>query len=78
VRAALAAGVAHVDTAEAYRNEAAVGRAWRDSGRPRDAVFLATKLSRGESHGYGEALALVAAQLELLQTDYVDLYYIHG
>jgi len=55
-----------------------VGQAWHDSGLPREAVFLATKISRGESHGYAETKALVARQLKALQTDYIDLYYIHG
>jgi hypothetical protein len=37
-------GYRHIDTAQAYRNEASVGRALRDSGLPREEVFIATKL----------------------------------
>src|ERR687894_2769679 len=43
VRWALELGYRHIDTAQAYGNEASVGRALRDSGVPRDEVFLATK-----------------------------------
>src|ERR671917_1883011 len=44
VRAALQAGYRHVDTAQAYGNEASVGRALRDSGVPREDVFITTKI----------------------------------
>lgn len=44
VREALAAGYRHIDTAQIYRNEAAVGQAVRDSGLPRASVFVTTKL----------------------------------
>jgi 2,5-diketo-D-gluconate reductase A len=44
VRDALEAGYRHIDTATMYGNEAEVGRALRDSGVPRDEVFLTTKL----------------------------------
>ena len=37
------AGYRHIDTAQAYGNEASVGRALRDSGLPRDQVFITTK-----------------------------------
>jgi diketogulonate reductase-like aldo/keto reductase len=43
VRWALEAGYRHMDTAQAYRNEASVGRALRDSGLPRGEVFITTK-----------------------------------
>lgn len=44
VREALAAGYRHIDTAQVYRNEEAVGQAVRDSGIPRNEVFVTTKL----------------------------------
>jgi len=50
-----------------------VGQAWKSSGVPRSELFLATKISSGESHGYAEAKALVARQLKDLETDYIDL-----
>ncbi|MEN0104338.1 MAG: aldo/keto reductase, partial [Curtobacterium sp.] len=43
-RVALYAGYRHIDTAAAYGNEASVGEAVRDSGVPRDEVFITTKL----------------------------------
>ena len=73
VLAALGAGVRHIDTAEAYRNEEAIGRAIKDSGVPRQEIFLATKISSGEAHGYQTALDLIHRQLRDLGTDYLDL-----
>ena len=61
-----------MDTAEAYRNERAVGEALKESGVPRAEVFLATKISFGKSRGYAETKALVARQLADLGTAYVD------
>lgn len=78
VRSAIENGVRHIDTAEAYRNEEAIGRAIRDAGVPRSELFVATKISSGESHGYEETKRLIARQLDDLGTTYVDLYYIHG
>lgn len=49
-----------------------------DSRLPRNEIYIATKISSGESHGYAETKALVARQLSDLQTSYIDLYYIHG
>jgi 2,5-diketo-D-gluconate reductase A len=73
---ALAAGYRHIDTAEAYRNEAAVGRAIAASGIPRDELFVTTKV--WISHA-GEAATLEACRrsLERLGLDHVDLYLVH-
>lgn len=49
-----------------------------DSHLPRGEIYIATKISSGESHGYEQTKALVARQLQDLQTTYIDLYYIHG
>ena len=46
VRWALEAGIRHIDTAEAYGNEAEIGRALRASGVPRNKLFIATKAQR--------------------------------
>ena len=76
VSAALAAGYRHIDTAAAYVNEEAVGKALRRSGLQRDEVFLTTKLWL-QNMGYEETKAAFASSLKRLGTDYVDLYLIH-
>lgn len=76
VLAALRAGYRHIDTAEVYRNEAAVGRAIKDSGIPREELFITTKLFN-EHVTYADAKKAIAASLARLQLDYVDLYLIH-
>jgi 2,5-diketo-D-gluconate reductase A len=73
VRAALELGYRHIDTAQAYRNEASVGQALRESGVARDDVFITTKFYPGRRDPLGEA----ARSLERLGLDYVDLYIIH-
>lgn len=74
VRQALEAGYRHVDTATAYGNEAEVGRAIRDSGVPREDVFVTTKLPPERA---GREREIIAASLHALDTDYVDLWLIH-
>ncbi len=76
VRAALACGYRHVDTARAYRNEGDVGAAIRDSGIPRREVFVTTKLWNAD-HGYDKALAAIDRSLESLGMEQVDLYLVH-
>ena len=49
VRTALDAGYRHIDTARAYGNEESVGRAVRDSGVPRDEIFITTKCPDGSA-----------------------------
>lgn len=73
---ALEAGYRHVDTAAAYGNEADVGAAIRESGIPRDDVFVTTKLA-ADDHGYDRALRAFDASLDRLGLDTVDLYLIH-
>jgi 2,5-diketo-D-gluconate reductase A len=73
---ALAAGYRHLDTAAAYRNEAAVGRAVRASGIPRDELFVTTKLWI-QAPGEGKARRAFERSLERLGLDHVDLYLIH-
>jgi diketogulonate reductase-like aldo/keto reductase len=73
---ALAAGYRHVDTARAYRNEADVGAALRESGVPRREVFVTTKLWNAD-HGYDKGLRAIDKSLESLGMDQVDLYLIH-
>jgi 2,5-diketo-D-gluconate reductase A len=76
VSAALELGCRLIDTAAAYGNEAAVGRAIAASGIPRAELFVTTKLAT-EDHGLSKAEAACSASLERLGLDYVDLYLVH-
>ena len=76
VLAALEAGYRLIDTARIYGNEAAVGEAIRESGLPRQEIFVTTKLWN-EDQGYDSALKACQASLERLGLDYLDLYLIH-
>lgn len=76
VRAALAAGYRHVDTAAIYQNEEGVGEGIRSSGVARSEIFLTTKLWN-DDQGYDSTLSAFDASLRRLGTDYVDLYLIH-
>lgn len=76
VRTALDAGYRHIDTAAAYFNEVDVGRAVKDSGIPREEVFLTSKLWL-QDYGYAPAVKGLDASLEKLGVDYVDLYLLH-
>jgi diketogulonate reductase-like aldo/keto reductase len=73
VRWALELGYRHVDTAQAYGNEESVGRALRDSGVPREEVFITTKFYPARDDPEVEA----QRSLERLGVDLVDLYIIH-
>jgi 2,5-diketo-D-gluconate reductase A len=76
VSSALEIGVRLIDTAAAYGNEAAVGRAVAASGIPRAEIFVTTKLAT-EEQGFTKAQDACKASLERLGMDYVDLYLIH-
>jgi 2,5-diketo-D-gluconate reductase A len=76
VTAALAAGYRSLDTAAAYQNEEAVGRAIASSGIPRSELFVTTKLWI-QQPGEDNAKRAFEASLERLGLDYVDLYLIH-
>ncbi len=76
VSAALEIGYRLIDTAAAYGNEAAVGRAVAASGIPRAEIFLTTKLAT-DDQGYQSSQDAIKASLERLDMDYVDLYLIH-
>ncbi|WP_435624959.1 aldo/keto reductase [Flagellimonas sp.] len=76
VISALESGYRKIDTASAYENEEGVGRAIKNSGVPREAIFLATKVWNTEQ-GYETTFGAFERSLNRLQTDYVDLYLIH-
>ena len=73
VRESLKMGYRLIDTANCYQNERAVGRGMRDSGVPREQIFLSTKLWPTEY----ENPNAVEETLERLGTDYIDLLFIH-
>jgi diketogulonate reductase-like aldo/keto reductase len=73
VRWALELGYRHIDTAQAYGNEESVGRALRDSGVPREEVFITTKFYPAHDDPAAEA----AMSLRRLGVDQLDLYIVH-
>ena len=76
VLAALRAGYRHIDTAAAYFNEEDVGKAVRDSGIPREEIFVTSKLWL-QDHGYEAAKTGIARSLRKLNLGYIDLYLVH-
>ncbi len=76
VSAALEAGYRLIDTAAAYGNEEAVGRAIAASGVPRADLFVTTKLAT-DDQGFQSSQDAIKRSLERLGLDYVDLYLIH-
>ena len=73
---AIEAGYRSIDTAAAYGNEEAVGRAIKRSGVPREDLFITTKLWISDA-GYDKAKKAFEASMKRLQLDYLDLYLIH-
>ena len=70
---ALEVGYRHLDTAQAYGNEESVGQGLRESGVPREEVFITTKFFPARK----DPVAEVERSLQRLGVDYVDLYIIH-
>ncbi|EMA53478.1 MULTISPECIES: aldo/keto reductase [Halococcus] len=77
VSAALDAGYRHVDTAQMYESESAVGDAMGDSGIDREEVFVTTKLL-GENRAHDAVIESTRDSLDRLDTEYVDLLLIHS
>ena len=73
---ALEAGYRSIDTAKIYANEAGVGKALRQSGVPREEIFVTTKVWNSDQ-GYDSTLRAFETSLSKLGMDYVDLYLVH-
>lgn len=77
LRRGLDAGINFIDTAEAYRTEHIVGQAI--AGRDRDSLVISTKKSTGENRiTPDEVRTSVEESLRKLDTDYIDVYHLHG
>ena len=76
VRSAIQAGYRHIDTAQAYENERGVGEGIRNSGVPREKIFLTTKVA-AENKTYEEAAASIDESLRKLDCGPADLIIIH-
>lgn len=76
VKKAIEAGYRHIDGAAAYANEAGVGRGIRESGIPREELFITSKLPNAD-HGYGPAKESFERTLNQMGLEYLDLYLIH-
>lgn len=73
---ALKAGYRHIDTAAIYQNEESVGQAIKDSGVPREEMFVTTKLWNSQQT-YEQTRQALEKSIEKLGLDYLDLYLIH-
>ncbi|MFG1794572.1 aldo/keto reductase [Nocardia sp. NPDC049149] len=76
VTAALEAGYRSIDTAAIYGNEEGTGRAIRESGLPRDEVYVTSKVWNSEQ-GFDSTLRAFDASMARLGLDYLDLYLVH-
>ena len=76
VRLAIEEGYLSIDTAAGYRNETGVGQAIRESGVPREELFITTKLANSDQ-GYESTLRAFEESRRKLGVDYIDLYLIH-
>jgi diketogulonate reductase-like aldo/keto reductase len=77
VKEALKAGYRHIDTAQAYGNEASVGKAVLDSGIERSEIFVTSKLP-AEIKEYDRAVRRAEQTMKNIGLDYIDLYLIHA
>ncbi|SDZ66839.1 Aldo/keto reductase [Evansella caseinilytica] len=76
VKAALDTGYRSIDTASYYENEQGVGQAMKESGVPRESIFLTTKVWN-DQQGYDETLRAFEESRKKLNVNYLDLYLIH-
>ena len=73
---ALKSGYRHIDTAHAYNDEAGVGRAVKESGIPREEIWITSKLWPNE-YGEGKTAQAIDQMLNRMQLEYIDLLYVH-
>lgn len=76
-RAAIKIGYRHIDTAQAYGNEAGVGEGIRTSGISRDQLFVTTKVA-AEHKDYKSAMDGINGSLKMMGLDYIDMMIIHS
>lgn len=76
VKTALEIGYRHIDTAAFYQNEEGVGRAVKESGVPREELFITTKVWNSDQ-GYDTTLKAFEESLKKLDLAYIDLYLVH-
>ncbi|MBS4199867.1 aldo/keto reductase [Bacillus sp. FJAT-49732] len=76
VKAAIKNGYRSIDTAAVYQNEEGVGQGIRESGVPREDIFVTSKVWNSDQ-GYESTLEAFEASLKRLGLDYLDLYLIH-
>lgn len=76
VKAAIKAGYRSIDTAALYQNEESVGRAIKESGVPREELFITTKVWNTDQRN-DSVLEAFETSLQKLGLDYVDLYLVH-
>lgn len=76
VKKALDVGYRHIDTAAYYQNEEGVGEGIRESGVPREEIFLTSKVWMDDL-GYDETLRAFDRSMKKLGLDYLDLYLVH-
>lgn len=77
VKSALQMGYRHIDTAQAYDNERGVGEGVRQSGIPRDEIFITSKVA-AEHKSYESAAKSIDDTLKLMGMDYLDMMIIHS
>ena len=73
---AISVGYRMIDTAQAYLNEEAVGKAWKKSGVRREDLFLVNKVWHS-NYGEEQTMKSIDESLRKLQTDYIDLMLLH-
>lgn len=76
VKSALQIGYRHIDTASFYKNEEGVGQAIKESGIPREDIFVTTKVWNDEQ-GFDNTLKAFDNSLHKLGLEYADLYLVH-
>lgn len=77
VKSAIEIGYRHIDTAQAYMNEAGVGEGIRNSGVAREEIFVTTKVA-AEHKDYNSAMDGIDASLKAMGLDHIDMMIIHS